>query len=273
MVAIVAGGMMLTGCGNQPTEVEDYVPDVVLSAFIYADEPIREIYLERVGSFQDYYDRAEYGITGADLVLIDVDRADTLRLMDDPDEPGHYIPENGAWLPRAMTRYRLEASFGDEFVWAETLMPGQFELTMLPAPVDGDTLTRNDENLAFNWTGADSAGGYVVNIVNFASRDSLVPLDPDWDPIEDEIEEDDKQQSLLWSMPDDQRTMTIPWGAFVWVGPYRVDFVAAPAVYYDYINTPPGSDIEIPSNVHGGIGIFAGMIRHSFQLYMEIADE
>ena len=276
LVTVAAAGVFLTGCENQPTEVEDYVPDTVLSAFIYCGEPVNEIYLERVGSFQRYYDPADYGITGADMILIDMERADTLRLMDDPDEPGRYMTPNTEWLPRPTVTYRLEASFGDEFIWAETVVPGDYILNVLPEPVNGDTLTREDDNLIFTWTGSDSTGGYAMNIISLAPRDSLVPLDPDWDPEEDEIEDEDKYQSGVWTMRDDQRVQTLPWIAFGWEGPYRIDFMAVPQIYYDYIfagfRAEQNIAVDIPTNVHGGIGIFAGLNRRSFSLYMAIAE-
>lgn len=277
LILLIAGSAIFTACENQPTEVEDYVPDTVLSAFIYSGEPVNEIYLERVGSFQSYYDPADYGITGADMILIDMERADTLRLMDDPDEPGRYMTPNTEWLPRPTVTYRIEASFGDEFVWAETVVPGDYILTVLPEPVNGDTLTREDENLIFTWTGSEDTGGYAVNIISLAPRDSLVPLDPDWDPEEDEIEDEEKYQSGVWTMRDDQRVQTVPWIAFGWQGPYRIDFMAIPQIYYDYVfagfRAEQNTGVDIPSNVHGGMGIFAGMNRKSFSLYMAVSDE
>ncbi len=267
---------LLAGCGDQPTEVEDYEQEAVLSAFLTNGQPVEQVYLERVAPLNGYYDPEDHGITGADLFVFPAGGGDTLLLEDDPDVPGHYLAPAGAdWSPAGMTRYRLEAyKQSDEVdVWAETVVPDTFSLEVLPGTAVGDTLTRLHPNLVLRWTDADSAGGFILNVICLTPEDSLVPLDPDFDPEEDEVDEDYPPRSMMEFMRHDQREVTIPWFLFQYEGPHRVDLLAVPPIYYEYVTTlfriGQGQGADIPSNVNGGLGIFAGTASHSFEVYLK----
>ncbi|MBN1425471.1 DUF4249 family protein [Candidatus Fermentibacteria bacterium] len=268
--------LLMPGCDSTPTEVDNYDPEPVLTAYLVRGEPVREIYLQRVAPVTGFYDPQDHGIVGAELFLARLDMLpDTLRFHDDPEERGHYLPDDTTWVPEGKARYRIEARFGGEQVWAETVVPDSFDLTVLPRPIAGDTLTREDDNIFLQWTASDSAGGYTFNIMSLADEDSLVPLDPDYDP--EDADEDSLGRSGGWMMREDQRTLTIPWIMFYWSGPYRMSVMAVTKDYYDYsfawLRIMSGSEVTLPTNIHGGIGIFAGLSRHQFEFYMKPTDE
>jgi hypothetical protein len=158
-------------------------------------------------------------------------------------------------------------------MWSETTVPDSFDVHLYPDPAVHDTLTRDDPPLVLEWTESEAAGGYVMNIVCLSPEDSLVPLDPDFDVSEEEADEDSLAQSAIWIMREDQRVLTVPWIVFHWQGSYRIDVMAADADYYDYVfawfrvNQQVG--VDLPSNVRGGMGIFAGLSQHSFHIFME----
>jgi hypothetical protein len=267
---------LLAGCGDQPTEVEDYEREPVLSAFLTNGQPVDQVYLERVAPLDAYYDPEDHGITGAELVVFPVGGGDTLLLENDPDVPGHYLAPAGAdWRPAGTARYRLEAyKENDEVnVWAETVVPDTFSIEVLPAAAVGDTVTRLDPNFVLRWTDADSAGGFILNVICLTPEDSLVPLDPDFDPEEDEVDEDYPPRSQMEFMRYDQREATLPWYLFQYEGPHRVDLLAVSALYYEYVTTlfrvGQGQGADIPSNVSGGLGIFAGTTSRSFEVYVK----
>jgi hypothetical protein len=273
--AVLAALALLAGCGDQPTEVEDYEREPVLSAFLTNGQPVDQVYLERVAPL-DAYDPEDHGITGAELVVFPVGGGDTLLLENDPDVPGHYLAPAGAdWRPAGTARYRLEAyKENDEVnVWAETVVPDTFSIEVLPAAAVGDTVTRLDPNFVLRWTDADSAGGFILNVICLTPEDSLVPLDPDFDPEEDEVDEDYPPRSQMEFMRYDQREATLPWYLFQYEGPHRVDLLAVSALYYEYVTTlfrvGQGQGADIPSNVSGGLGIFAGTTSRSFEVYVK----
>jgi len=275
LVAFVVSSLVLSGCESTPTEVRDYDPEPVLTAYLVRGEPVHEVYLQRVAPLQGFYRPEDYGIVGAEMVLSRVDGTDSLRFHDDPAERGHYLPDDSTWVPQGTIRYRIEARFGDERLWAETVVPNGFDLDVLPQPVEGDTLTRDDPNILLQWSASDSAGGYTFNIMSLADEDSLIPLDPDYDP--EDADEDSLARSGGWMMREDQRMLTIPWIMFYWTGPYRMSVMAVTKEYYDYsfawMRIASGIEMTPPTNIHGGIGIFAGLSRHQFEFYMKPTDE
>lgn len=273
LAAIVplAALFFLPGCDSVPTEVKDYDPQPVLTAYLVRGEPVREVYLQRVAPLTGFYDPRDHGIAGAEMILTRIDVPDTLRLHDDPEERGHYVSDDTTWVPVGAARYRIEARFGDEHVWAETVIPDTFDLQVFPRPVAGDTLTRDDPNMILFWSPSDSAGGYAFNIMSLAPKDSLTPLDPDYDPKD--AEADSSVQSAGWIMRNDQRVLTVPWIIFHWAGPYRMSVMAVTKEYYEYafawMRISGGLEVVPPTNIKGGMGIFAGFSRHQFEFYMK----
>jgi hypothetical protein len=263
------------GCENQPTEVEDYDPEPVLTAFLKRGEALEQVLLERIAAFDEYYDPKDHGIGNSSVCLFEIGSTDTLHLIEDPDQTGRYVPPPGeAWIPEGQRRYRIEAVLPNgRFMWSETTVPDSFDVYLNPDPALNDTLTRLDPPLTLSWTGAPAAGGYAMNIVCLSPEDSLVPLDPDFDPSDEDAEDDSLAQSGVWIMREDQRVLTVPWVVFYWEGPYRIDVMAVDVDYYDYVfawfrvNQQVG--VDLPSNIHGGMGIFAGLSRYTFHVYMK----
>ncbi len=279
LIAVLVVSMPFQGCENQPMEIENYDPEPVLTAFLFRGEPFEEVLLERVGQFDELYDPTDYVIRGAEVLLFSMDGSDTLHLEEDPSCHGRYIPPaDEVLIPEGKKQYRIEALIEPGWLlWAETVVPNDFALEIFPDPVQSDTLTREDPNFVIQWASSDSAGGYVMNVVCLADEDSLVPLDPDFDPSEEEADEDSLGQSSTWIMRQDQRVMTVPWIVFHWEGPYRIDVMAVASDYYDYVfswfRVIQGAPVDLPSNVHGGLGIFAGLSKHSFEIYMKRFEE
>ena len=285
----MVGGLIFlaAGCDNTPTEVEDYDPEPVLTAYICNGEEVSEVTLERVAPLEEYYDFSNSGIVGADIRIFEVGGADALEFMDDPNSPGRYIPVPGQVLiPRSLGIYRIEAftpAPHNEFIWAETTVPGEYDSVGLYleyddgslVPVaDGDTLNRAMPNLYWAWSEVDAAEAYQSLIVTLTERDSLVSLDPNWNPEDHEEEEDENYNLFNWDWyRGDQRESTIFWLAFNWVGPHRVELRALSRSYSDYIfsmfRVDQGLINKLVSNVHGGLGIFGALTKYRVHIYME----
>jgi hypothetical protein len=270
---MVFASLMAGGCDRQPTEVEEYAPEPVLTAFLTSGEPVKEVFLQRVAPLDEYYDPREHGISEATVSLFPVGGADTLFLIEDHAFPGRYVPSPGSqWVPAPKSRYRLEALFDtDRLVWAETVIPDTFSLSVFPPDAVGDTLTRIDPNIVLQWSTADSAGGYVLNIISQRSGDAPSAPLPCSNLVLMGADDDSLVQSAVWLMREDQRAFTVPWILFRWTGPYRLDLLAATSDYYEYVyawlRALQGEQFDMPSNVQGGLGIFAGLSRCSFEFY------
>jgi hypothetical protein len=273
--------IILWGCEKQPTEVEDYQQQPVLTAFLYNGEPVEPVTLERVGDIRSYYDPADNAIEGAEIKIWAVDdpQQDTLYFQFDP-EVKKYLPANGDdWgTPRSFVRYRIEARKPSEdlYLWAETVIPDTFTLTITPAPTGFDsvayldTLTRLDDPILLNWTSSTPIGGYVIPITCLDS--TYIPLDPDWNPEEDEIPEDSSRFSFDLALPE-YTMLSLAWINFRYQGWYDVQVQAVDPEYWEYYFSVfrfwMGQVDELEYNIHGGLGIFAGIARERFRVYIK----
>ncbi|MDP8239087.1 MAG: DUF4249 family protein [Candidatus Hatepunaea meridiana] len=282
--------ILTTGCETTPTEVEKYEKEAVLTAFLTNGEPVSEVFLERIASIFDRYDFSDAAITGADIKIFDLNGSDTLHFQDDPVSHGRYIPVAGDTLiPLGKHSYRIEASIPNgEFLWSETVVPDAFtslDIVLIDEdgtfyPVSsGDTLTRNDPYMFWRWSSVDSAGGYLGLIVAETPRDSLVPLDPNWDPNDpdDEIEDENRERSGDMIMRNDATTVSVPWIFFNWEGPNRIELRAISHSYYEYkfslMRVEMGM-LENPIfNINGGLGIFAGSSKVGMIVYLKRVEE
>lgn len=275
------GALAILGCDSQPTEALKYHPEPVLTGFLTNGLVVSEIFLERVHPLAAYYDRSLSGIVGATMTI--TGGGDSLRLEHDSTSPGRYVPEDGdSLVPRGNTRYRIEATTpGGEFVWAETVVPDTFAWVSIylmgedgvkDSVRENDTLTRQDPNMFWEWSGVESAGGYAGMIIAQTPRDSLVPLDPDWDAAKDSVAEEQRTRTGFTIMRDDQRKITIAWIFFQWEGPQRIELQAISRDYYEYLfssfSVQMGLIEKAQTNIHGGFGIFAGLAKRTLMVNM-----
>ena len=264
----------ILGCEDNPTEVEDYDPQPVLTCFLYNGEPVMRVYLERVGSLSSWYNPAEHRIADADIILFPVDNptaGDTLHFREvfDPEEGWTYAPmPNEMLIPESFRRYRIEARKPSEdvYVWAETTVPDTFTLVVSPYTVEFDTISVpldwNDPPIRLDWTTADSAAGYVYN--------SLL-LDPyPWVQLDPDMWEEDPNILEVEVLNYGANTAEVPWFAFNWVGLHEVEFQAGSIEYLEYCESIYSAEnIDPISNINGGLGIFGGLSRQNFYLYMQ----
>ncbi len=281
-MAFIAIVTLFIGCENTPTEVARYTPEPVFSAYLYNGEPVEAVYLERIATFNPAYDPQNAGIRNASIRIMG--GGDTLNMVEDPGFHGRYIPEANQFLiPRGRVNYRIEAMTpSNEFLWAETVVPDTFtdlDVYLMDVPgqrydvQDGDTLTREDPLMFWEWPATESAGGYAGTIVALTDRDSLVPLDPDWDAATDSVKMEERQRANFTVMREDQRRISIAWIFFQWEGPTRIELQAVSKSYYDYLFSSfrirQGMADRPICNIHGGLGIFSGISRKSINVYMK----
>ncbi len=284
------------GCEENPSEVEDYDAQPVLTAFISNGRTVPPIRLEWVGTYGAYYEPELYGIDGADVKLFalpgdpalgteDPVNTDTLTFYHLETIPGNYQPNDGDWKPEGKVRYRIEVTKPSDGIdlWAETTVPDTFSMQpymsdepFTPVEMDGDTLTRLDPEIMIRWTPSATAEGFVLGIKAETPENELMRLDPDWDPNDpdDELEEEDLNRYAYTVARYDQSMMTIPWLFVQWAGWNRFDIHAASKDYYEYVFSSFNGQSAMSSenfqfNVHGGLGIFGATARHSFRVYME----
>ena len=287
MIVVIA---VFIGCADSPTELEDYDPQPVLSAFLYNGELVGDIKLIRVQSLYGYYDEDNAGIDSAEIFLYPVDPpagvGDTVFFQYQSAD-GTYSPDN-PYLVQGKTSYKIEVFTNEgEYLWAETTVPDIFTLKIThPSFTDPVEITSNsgimdtlgvfDRDmvpLLFEWTVSDSTGGYVGNNICLTPVDELEGLDPGWEPEDMEDIGEPSRVSVDFYL-NFQTFQEYPWIAFQWVGWHRYEFLAVDKEYFDYVfsyfQTQQGVMTEPLYNINGdGLGIFAGCCKTEFMLNMQ----
>jgi len=294
--------IFIVGCEENPTEAENFEPLPTLYSYIQNGAPVDTVNLEWTGAYDDFYDLSELRIQGAQIVVFPVldengaslDTSDTeindyvidFRTTAGPEFYGEYVPVDDDYLrPRGLWTYRIEAIKPSEGInlWAETTVPDTFSFyaaeknnPLVPIEIEGDTLTREDDEIFINWSESETARGFVAGIVAETPRDELIPLDPEWDPNDpDDVLEPYDQQRHGWTIARyDQRSMTIAWIFFQWSGWNRLYINAASESYYEYMLSltqqgDPSWTVNPAYNVHGGIGVFGAYATHEFNIFLE----
>ncbi len=289
LIVLITG---IIGCEDNPTELEDYEPQAVLTAFIFNGLPAGDISLIRVQPLYGFYDEDQVGIPDAEIILFpvnpDAEPGDTIFYQyQAPD--GTYSPLNPDTI-RGKYTYRIEATIPttEEFLWAETIVPDTFTLTVShpstdtlvlqnnPVVIDTfGTFNRTMPPILFQWTSPDSCGGYIGNNICLTPVDSLEGLDPGWDPEDLQDIEEPGRISIDFYLFF-QEYQEYPWISFQWVGWHRYEFLAVDKDYFDYLfsyfRVQQGVLDEPQYNINGGLGIFAGCSKTEFMLYMEKAE-
>lgn len=295
------------GCENQPTEVSDYTPEPMLHAYLSTGELFSEIKLEWVDkNIGGVYSPEANGITGAEILIYPlrddygtvIDSAGkVVRYTDKAGRAGAYVT-NSTQLVQPLTCYRLIAKkTGVLELSAETMTPDTFDLRFsdpalqavtdvrpadsLHLPIQYPRYNRELNLIDISWSDAwrnvnynsRPRGGYLFGQMCLVAPDSLIPLDPDWDPTDPNdalTEEQRNERAGMMFVTDYQRSLSLFWGFFTFSGPHRLDAMAVSYEYYRYLFSTWNSDgTERPeSNVHGGLGCFGAYTRHYVFLEM-----
>jgi len=276
--AILLSNLFFWGCENQPTELEDYNPQPILTAFIFNGEPVESVRLEWVAPLYSYYQPSDWGISDAEIILFPVGNPsadDTLHFVEsaNPDSHGVYIPvPSESLIPQGKVRYRIEVRKPSDGInlWAETMVPDTFSMMESPYEVINNSISIpldwNDPIMTLNWTIPDSADGFIATTFCLTPYDSLITLDPDADLDE---QENPQQLGIINIGPT---TLELPWILFSWVGWHKIELQATGTDYLEYCQSVLYTqNVDPIFNIHGGIGIFAGFSRHYYFVYLQRA--
>ncbi|MFH0766364.1 MAG: DUF4249 family protein [Calditrichota bacterium] len=292
-------------CEKNPTEVEKYQPQAVLSAYLCLDEPVEKVFLERVSSIYGYY--TPRGIDDAVIKIYrlneDSTKVDSFNFRQ--EAPGSCVYRwTGRYLyPSARRLYRIDALTPQgEHLWAITRVPGAInpragsvefyqvypdsvhivrwvsELKNSRDSARVEALDRNMPNLMVRWPDVDSAAGFEG--VATALADTLFSLDPgtEFDPNEPVDTTDQNQMRVGWDFyREGQRGVDLGWILFNWEGYYRLELRALSPSYADYLfslfRVEQGLINQPTTNINGGLGIFGALSRYRTHIYMRRAEE
>lgn len=270
---------VLAGCDSGG--LDSFVPEVVLSSVLIADQILPTIHLSTTGPIGEPFDSAEHDINDADVRLTWVQEDSTtveLPYQLSSRGEGMYVYANlteDVFVDGGST-YRVEAVVPGfaEPVTAETIVPTAFSI-VVPPP---DTIYYQvGESPRMDITPSSYPGRQNVYVFNVRARDiqnfPLTPFAADLvadrgiNPIDlREASSPLLNESNYDVNADGTVRISIVWLAFNFYGPQRllitalddalIDFVESQTIQFLPTTLSPGEIPNVVSNVQNGIGVF-----------------
>jgi hypothetical protein len=264
----IAGTFFLSGCDTAITTTYD--EQIVVGAFIYANEPIDSIVLHRTTPFGSYYGDAESAVSGA-TVSITVDNF-VIPFYDNGFLPGRYY---GQLVAQPGKTYTISIDVpnkqkgGWHHLTATTTVPMPIHLTSLADSVRWKTFTFDTNNvasLAFLVTATPtdtSDHRYLLSVTarNPTGRIRLLRFNPDTTAL--------TEYSEVATGPEIALTARL----LDWFGENRITMYAIDTNWWDYQRqvTTFGANRDYQptlNHVNGGMGIFGSAARDTVTVFI-----
>jgi len=291
----------LLGAGCDATGASEHEPEVVVEAYLVANEPLPGIRLTWTADIDARYDAALLAIIDADVVvdLIGATGAveKSIPYAHDHSDPGVYYPQTPhVAIPRQT--YRLEANVpgAGSAVTAETKIPGDFEIRRVSSDV---VFYQGPERYEVDVTPSETDRDQSIFVFSIEALEpnlaNLTPfyLDTIYEIGDGELYDPDtldyaEIEPLLINAspplneanyehnPDGTVTVRLPWFALVFYGRHRISTSAIDDAIYDFMRfqqiqqggstLSPGEIPNVRDHVSGGRGVFGSMATVSAEM-------
>lgn len=289
---LLAGLALLAGC--DAASLDDFVPEVAISAVLEADSTLPLVYLSLTGPIDEPYDPLERAIRSAEVAVsllrpdgtveVRYDYRDLADFTGQDSLAGIYAPPGVRVL--AERRYRLEAVVPgfDAPVTAETTVPRAFEIVRPPP----DTVAFQQGDPPGTDVTPSGVGGapsvYVFTVTALEpSVEALTPFAADLFFDRDvEFENFVETSSPLLNEGNYDRNadgtirIEAPWFAFNFFGANRIrltaldpalqTFLEFQAIQFVPTTISPGEIPNVPTNVQNGVGVFGAVAQATTSL-------
>ncbi len=156
------------GCDDE-NSVEAIAESVVVSAFLYENEKVDDVFLTSTLDLGSTDENAP-PISGVDISIFK--SGTEYQLIENPQQPGNYIYEGTDLTIDQESDYRIELAYDGTLIWAQTQVPTRPEgveisNTTVKVPEDffdiinGD-IDEDEITLTVNWENNDDSYFYVV---------------------------------------------------------------------------------------------------------------
>jgi len=297
ILALIA---LLSGCDM--TSPSDHTKEVVVEAYLVANEPLPTIWLSTSLSIGSTFSADAAALLGATVVVTESDASGeilrSIPYFESEDEPGAYLAAENVAVQGGFT-YGLEVNAGPELglVTAQTRVPANFELI---APSAEEIVYKDPEQYSMLVTRSEVDQGQSVFVFTMESLEptlqNLIPAYfefifdekiEDIDSVEWSLE--DFKDILVFSSPPisegnyevfDNGTLRVklPWFAVAFYGPLKVTMTTLDKNLYDFqryqqvqqggSTLSPGEIPNVLDHINNGRGLFASTARvsHTVQI-------
>ena len=254
--------LSIMGC-EESTQLEEKPHQLVVSAFLTADEPIDSVFVMQAGDLLTYYDPANLAVTNALVTITLVDTLNssnnnTYTLSHDSRCPGRYS-SSAVVLP--LRRYELYIEAPDfPIVQGVTTVPGRFSILNSHSFPDTIKYNRNAAPIQLQWSQSHNYSDYICSITSLDSNAQL---------IRGEENQNDNatkpSKTTYWFNMQGKASVELPWFMVRYYGCTQFLVEAIDLNYYNYLRqrfVSGNSELrEIQYSLKGGIGVFGSSVR------------
>jgi hypothetical protein len=264
--------VFFTGC-DQSTQPNEYSNQLVVSAFLTAEQPIDSVFVTRTGNLLEYYSPQNSAITNAIVKITLVDTINptanvTYTLAHDNNHPGRYY-SSSVVMPLRIYLLSVEAP-GYPLITGKTTVPDTFSIVNridFPDTVAYDPVM---PSYTLNWTSSRNYSDYVGSVASIDLSADDIPSD--FRSADDP--KPDKTSVFNFNSPN-INSASIIWLAVNYYGRNLVTIEAVDYNYYDYLRqyvVSGGTELrQIRYNISGGLGVFGSSARahNSFTIFIK----
>jgi len=271
---IAYGVVFLCGCDNAIQS--NYNEDIVVGAFLYANEPVDSIVLHRTTPFGSFYDDLDYAVENAQITIT-VDGV-VHTLLPGTRKGRYYLPSSELIIKGSKT-YNLSITApnlqtgGQHHLSAITTVPMPIHLTSFADSIRGKTFIFDTNNVA--------SFAYLVTATPTDTSDhryllSVSALDTSFGLIHIRRMED----STIITKYSEVATgpaIAVTARFLDWYGPNLITMYAIDTNWWDYQRQVPnfggGTNYQPSLNhVTGGMGIFGSGARDTVSVFIKPKD-
>jgi hypothetical protein len=269
---IISVFIFFTGC-EESTQSSDYSDQLVVSAFLMAEQPMDSVFISHTGTLFEYYSPGKYAITNAVVKITMVDSvhpsaSHTVTLLHDGNHPGRYYSSEKV-LPLRTYLLSVEAP-GYPVVTGKTSVPDTFSI--INRSEFPDTISFNPAAPAHTlfWNASNNYVDYIGAIASMDTAAQDIPSD--FRRADDP--KPDKTALFIFNSPH-TTSVSIIWLAFNYYGRNYITMKAVDYNYYDYLRqyiVSGGTELrQMRYNISNGIGVFGScaVAHNSFVIYIK----
>jgi hypothetical protein len=262
IIPLVLAVVFFAGC-EQSSQPNEYSNQLVVSAFLIAEQPIDSVFVTRTENLLEYYSLPNCAITNAVVKITLVDTVNsaanvTYTLSHDNNHPGRYY-SSSVVLPLRTYLLSVDAP-GYPLITGKTTVPDTFSIVNRSDFPDTVTYDPVMPSYTLNWTSSRNYSDYVASVASIDPLATDIPSD-----FRNADDPKPNKTAIFYFNSPNINSVSIIWLAVNYYGRNRVTIDAVDYNYYNFLRqiiVSGGTELrQIRYNIVGGLGVFGASAR------------
>ena len=249
-----------------------YKEQLVVSAFLYANEPVDSVVIHRTTPFGNYYSDLEYAVDSATVTLSDGESTYTLLPA---ERKGRYALPSLIVQPGKTYQLIVVApnhqTGGVHTLQASTIIPMPIKLADQAAQFRGQEIVLDTNQLgSFQYFLAagpidEPNRKYMLGVTSLDTNEPKITLTRQGPPV-------DSLARTRYGFIQTAPMLPVSPRLFAYYGPNRIDFIALDTNWVDYqrqVIQPNATYQPSLNHIIGGLGVFASGARDTLTIFLK----